>query len=77
MQVTEQAESLWTVEETARYLHMSTAWVYRRVESGEIPAARFGRVYRFHPARIREYASKLSERFDGKNVVRLPIKRRP
>jgi excisionase family DNA binding protein len=78
MQVSETAESLWTVEETARYLHMSTAWVYRRVESGEIPAARFGRVYRFHPARIREYAAKLSEVFGGKsNVVRLPIKRKP
>jgi excisionase family DNA binding protein len=70
------SEALWTVDETANYLHMSKAWVYRRVESGEIPAARLGRVYRFHPARVRQYADKLNESFSNKNVIRLPIKRR-
>jgi excisionase family DNA binding protein len=69
-------ESLWTVEETARYLHMSEAWVYRRTAAGEIPAAKLGRVYRFSPARIRQYAAQLADRGAGGNVIRLPLKKR-
>jgi excisionase family DNA binding protein len=64
-------ESLWTVQETARYLQMSKSWVYRRTEAGEIPHAKLGGVIRYSPARVREYAERLSAPLAGGNVIRL------
>ena len=54
------AESLWTVRETARYLNVSTSWVYRHTETGEIPHAKLGGSIRYLPARVREYAERLA-----------------
>lgn len=69
-------EPLWTVEETARYLNMSKSWVYRHTENGEIPHAKFGRITRYSPARIRQYQEELHTVAQGGNVVRLPTRRR-
>ena len=69
-------EPLWTVDDTARYLKMSKNWVYRRTESGEIPHGKFGRVIRYSPARIREYAAQLHAEASSPNVVSL-ARRRP
>ncbi len=69
-------EPLWTVEETARYLNMSRSWVYRHTESGEIPHAKFGRITRYSPERIRQYQEQLHAVAQGGNVVRLPTRRR-
>ena len=72
-EASEQRESLWTVKQTAAYLQMSESWVYRRTESGELPAARLGGVLRFQPARVREYADRMAAPpAAGGNVVRLP-----
>jgi excisionase family DNA binding protein len=70
-------EPLWTVEETAKFLNMSKNWVYRRTESGEIPHGKLGRVIRYSPARIREYAAQLHAAASSPNVVSLADRRRP
>jgi excisionase family DNA binding protein len=68
-------EPLWTVDETARYLNMSKNWVYRRTEAGEIPHGKFGRVIRYSPQRIREYAEQLHAEAANTNVVSLAGRR--
>jgi len=70
-------EPLWTVAETAKFLNMSMNWVYRRTEAGEIPHGKFGRVIRYSPARIREYAAQLHAEASSSNVVSLSARRRP
>lgn len=66
------AEKLWTVREVADFLSMSVHWVYKRVEDGTIPYAKLGaRALRFHPARIREYAAKMS----GAGAKVIPLRR--
>ncbi len=52
----ESIERLWTVSETARYLRVSTSWVYREVAAGKLPACRFGGNIRFEPDQIRAFA---------------------
>lgn len=57
----EEADRLWTARDVARYLQMSDSWVYKQVESGALPHAKLGARLRFHPARVREFASQLAE----------------
>lgn len=66
------AEKLWTVRECADYLSMSIHWVYRQVEKGALPHARLGGALRFHPARIRDYAARMS----GATAKVIPLARR-
>lgn len=68
-------EPLWTVDETAKFLNMSKNWVYRRTEAGEIPHGKLGRVIRYSPARIREYAAQLEAQASSPNVVSLAARR--
>lgn len=49
-------EPRWTVQDVAKYLKMSPAWVYQRVASGEIPFVPMGAYKRFDPEVIRRYA---------------------
>lgn len=65
-------EGLWTVRQTANYLNVSTSWVYRHTEAGEIPHAKLGGLTRYLPARVREYAERLGT---GSNVVELHSRR--
>lgn len=74
---TPENEPLWTVDETAKFLNMSKNWVYRRTEAGEIPHGKFGRVIRYSPARIREYAAQLHAEASSTNVVSLSSRRSP
>lgn len=64
-------EALWNVNEVARFLNMSRSWVYKQVDAGAIPVARFGNRFRFHPARVREFATSLG---GSSNVV--PFRKR-
>lgn len=66
------AEKLWTVRECADYLSMSTHWVYRQVAAGALPHAKLGHAVRFHPARVREYAAKMS----GASAKVIPLRGR-
>ncbi|MBN1180166.1 MAG: helix-turn-helix domain-containing protein [Anaerolineae bacterium] len=44
-----------TAAEVAAYLRLNQATVYRLANAGEIPAQRFGRVWRFHRAALQEW----------------------
>ncbi len=43
-----------TVRDAAEIMKVSTAWLYKRVQKGEIPHRRFGRMIRFHRRDIDE-----------------------
>ena len=43
-----------TLGEAAKILHVSPAWLYKRVKGGEIPHRRIGRMIRFHRKDIDE-----------------------
>jgi len=49
-------EPLWTVKEVAKYLRMSSSWVYKMAEAGLLPVRRIGSSLRFDPEEIRAYA---------------------
>ena len=51
----EPREGLWTVNEVAAFLHMSTSWVNKRAADGTIPVLRIGRVLRFEPQAIKAW----------------------
>jgi excisionase family DNA binding protein len=53
----EQKPTLWTAEEAAEYLHMSTKWVYRKALAEEIPCKRFGSRVRFVPSEIQAWVA--------------------
>jgi len=51
----ESNERLMTVGEVAEWLSMSTPWVYKAVERGDLPFCRIGNAVRFDKAAIEEY----------------------
>lgn len=63
------AEKLWNVRQVADYLSMSVSWVYKQVDANAIPFAKLGHALRFHPARVREYAARMSG--NGAKVIPL------
>ncbi|HEY3451681.1 MAG TPA: helix-turn-helix domain-containing protein [Myxococcales bacterium] len=48
-------ENLWTVARVAKFLDLSTCWVYRAAERDELPVLRIGAALRFDPAEIRAW----------------------
>lgn len=46
---------LLRIEDVAALLRMSKFWIYRRVESGELPALKLGRALRFDPAAVEKW----------------------
>lgn len=46
---------LLTIQDVARILRTSRFFIYRKVESGEIPALKVGRLLRFDPAAIEKW----------------------
>jgi predicted DNA-binding transcriptional regulator AlpA len=49
---------LWHVDHAARFLKMSTSWIYKRVEAGVLPCVRVdGWSLRFVPADLRAWAA--------------------
>jgi excisionase family DNA binding protein len=51
-------EGLWTVEQTRKFLSLSTAMVYVLMDRGELPFVRFGRARRIQPAAMRELIAR-------------------
>lgn len=61
-------EPLWTVADVARFLSMSTQWVYKHAELGTLPCVRLGAALRFQPEAIRRYVEAKARRI-GPSVV--------
>ncbi|MBN1314592.1 MAG: helix-turn-helix domain-containing protein [Anaerolineales bacterium] len=57
-------DQILTVEELASYLRLSTATIYRMAQTGEMPAKRVGRSWRFSQTLIDEW---LRMHDNGKN----------
>lgn len=55
-------EPLWKVADVARFLSLSTSWVYKEAEAGRLPCVRFGAALRFKPEEIRRYLERQSAR---------------
>ncbi len=50
-------DALWTIRDVARYLGVSSSWVYHANASGKLPRlAGLGALVRFDPERIRQWA---------------------
>jgi excisionase family DNA binding protein len=52
-------EPLWTVQDVARFISMSTSWVYKEAEAGRLPCIRLGAALRFYPEEIRQFLDRL------------------
>ena len=52
------SDRLLTVAEVAEALRVSTMTIYRMVKSGQLPATRVGRSYRFRRADVQRYLEK-------------------
>lgn len=61
MDVDASALELWTVEEVARKLRLSTATVWRRIYSGELESVKDGRSRRVPPAAVAAYIQNLRD----------------
>ena len=46
------AERLLTADEVAKWLLVTTAWVYAETRAGRMPHVRIGRYYRYWPSSI-------------------------
>ena len=54
---------LWDITHAAQFLKMSTSWVYKRVERGDLPCKRIhGWALRFVPAHLRAWAEEQGSR---------------
>jgi len=49
---------VWSVEDVARELHVTSRHVYKLVSNDDIPYAKVGRLVRFSPVRIYEWLNK-------------------
>lgn len=75
MQSENEPERLWTVSQTAKYLQVSTSWVYRATERGELPHLKLGGLIRFVPTDIRNHAAALAATASGAaKVIRMPVR---
>ena len=63
----ETAERLWTVRDVAAFLQVSTSYVYKAAERGEVPCRRVGALLRFVPAEVRAWA--LGESASGARIA--------
>lgn len=74
---TTEPERLWTVAQTAKFLQVSTSWVYRSVERGELPHLKLGGLVRFQPSDIRNHAAALAATASGAaRIVRMDAHRK-
>lgn len=51
-------EPLWKVQDVARFLSMSSSWVYKEAEAGRLPCVRIGAALRFWPEEIRAFLAR-------------------
>lgn len=62
-------DTLWKVPDVARFLAVSSSWVYQASAAGTLPCVRLGAAVRFDPDTIRAWVR--GDRSGGK-VVQLP-----
>ncbi len=55
------AGGIMTVHHVARYLRLSEAKIYRLARTGELPAFRIGKTWRFNKGRIDEWIRERTE----------------
>ena len=63
----ETAERLWTVRDVAAFLQVSTSYIYKAAERGEVPCRRVGALLRFVPAEVKAWA--LGEPASGAHIA--------
>jgi excisionase family DNA binding protein len=51
----EAPDALWDVKQLARFLRVSTSWVYQAAAQGVVPVTRVGSLLRFEAAAIRAW----------------------
>jgi excisionase family DNA binding protein len=51
-------ESLWTVDDVARYFQRSKSWVYHKAADGTLPRLNLGGTLRFDPDDLRAWAKR-------------------
>ena len=56
MSVEVSLEPLWDVQDSARYLKLSTKTVYRMAAAGSLPCVKVGGALRFIPDHVRRWA---------------------
>jgi excisionase family DNA binding protein len=57
----ESAGGIMTVHNVAKYLRLSEAKIYRLARTGELPAFRIGKTWRFNRGRIDEWIRERTE----------------
>jgi excisionase family DNA binding protein len=50
-------EDLWNVKRAAKFLAMSTHWIYKAVAEGTVPYRKIGSAIRFVPAELRAWVA--------------------
>lgn len=65
-------DTLWDVNDTAKFLKTSNSWVYHASQQGRLPCIRIGALLRFDPAVIRAFVR--GEKPSGGRVIALPTK---
>lgn len=55
-------DAILTLEEAARHLKVAPVTLYRMARRGEVPAAKFGRSWRFHTDQLESWIRKKAER---------------
>jgi len=59
------SESLLTLKEVAKYLHVVPLTVYRMIDRGDLPAVKVGRVWRFRKEDLQAYLNRSVSRPRG------------
>ena len=62
-------DQILTVEEVAAYLRLSTATIYRMAQTGEMPAKRVGRSWRFSQTLIDDWFRVHDNGSDGRAPI--------
>ena len=63
-------EALWKVGDVAKYLNVSVSWVYKQVETGDLPCVRLGASVRFKPEAIRAHIERESRTVTNLAILR-------
>lgn len=51
-------DTLWTVDDVARFLRLSTSSVYKMAEKKKLPCLHIGTALRFDPTAVKDWATK-------------------
>lgn len=63
-------ESMLTIKEVARYLHVVPLTIYRMIDRGDLPAAKVGKVWRIRRQDVEAYLDRPASRPKGEKEAR-------